>query len=190
MSKRGKTILIFSMILILAGTWTWRYITLNSYYHGLVPEEEQYREYAIGDTVPMGLFGEGYSVRVDGFRFVECDEIAPELYEMSTIGKKGYEGKFGFLDVTIFNDDSEGGVLLTDLLLHGTDTTFPVEWALLKGLNPELGDSYGVKLDKGSGHSFVIPFGFLKVQFPTSWNRLDSRKIYLSLGDSVDVRVQ
>lgn len=190
MSRRGRTVLIFSLILIAAGAWTWRYITLNSYYHGLVPDEEQYREYAIGNIVPMGLYGEGYSLRVDGFRFVERDGLAPELLEVSGLGKTGYEGKFGLLDVTIFNVDSEDGVLLTDLLLHGSDTILPVDWGLLRGLNPELGDSYGVKLAKGAEHSFVIPFDFLKTQFPTSWTRLSTRKIYLSLGAHADIRAQ
>lgn len=189
MKNRGK-ILILAAVALAAGLWTWRFISLNSYYHGLVGDMGEDRVYAVGNTVPMD-YAEGYSLRADGFEIVGFEDIDPDLFAETYAARSGAEGKLGLLSVTLFNIDSEKEKFnLPDLRLRGEDTIFNVEEGLLKGLNPSLEGHTSTTLRKGESCSFVLPYILYKAQFPFSWTHLDRCSLYLNVTINSDIRLQ
>lgn len=185
MKKRGW--LIVTLAALAAGLWSWRYVTLNEYYHGLAGALPDYTLYEMGDTVPLTYdFYEGYSVRVDGFEIVEIGEIDPELFAGTYMGKVGFEGKIGLVTVTVTNDGSDRAMDLSRLAMRGDDTLFFPDSVLLPGLNDGMGGS-AVYPGKGESVTRVVPYFMNKQQFPTRWKRLEEGPFYLIVDEFTDI---
>ena len=192
MRTRTKMLLIAAALLIIAGLWTWRFVTLNAYYHGLAGDQSEDKEYAMGDIVPMEYAGRpsGYSIRVDSFELAEYEDIDPDIFAETYAARNGIEGKIALLHITLFNIESEGVFGLESLRLRGDDTVITVESVLLKGLNPSLNGQTDVSLSKGDSTSFVVPLLIYKAQIPAAWNRLDRYSLYMIVTTNSDIRLQ
>ncbi len=188
MKKRTRNLLIAAAVLIVAGLWIWRFVTINNYYHGLAGEQEEDVVYSMGDIVPTKT--DGYSIRVDSLEFLEYEDVDPELFEQTYAYRYNLEGKYALLHITLFNVDSDKNQMdLSSLKMRGEDTIFTEESVLLTGLNSSLKGGYAT-LDKGESASFVIPFDVFKEQLPTAWKHLSRYSMYLNLSIHSDIRVQ
>ncbi len=192
LSKKRRFPVALVAVLVAAGLWTWRFIAVNAYYHGLVDDDEVRKNevYAVGDTVASVGVAPSYSIRVDDFEFVEYEDLDVDPELISAVRGR-YEGKVGCLYITIFkNDSSREGFPLVDFELHGVDFKLYVSRDLLWALNPELEEHQGIILSQGDSRSFVVPFPIQKALLPTRWSRLDKIPLYLTVSSYKDIRLQ
>ena len=181
---KKKNIAVLILALLLATGWTWRYVTMNTYYDSFVTTQKE--TYRIGDVVRIedDLGGwtsslNGYSLRVDKFEvqdfdtYVESIDFEPDEYYIP--GER-----VALLHITLFNEDSDAeGVMLTDFQLRGVDTIIYLDWDLLTAANPVLGDNYGIKLSPGTQCSIVLPHKLQKEYFGSwTWNHFEDYKLY------------
>ena len=108
---KKKYIIVLTLALLLIAGWTWRYVTMNTYFDSLVITEKE--TYQIGDVVPFeDDLGEwttslnGYSLRVDKFEVQDFDTYAESIDfkpdEYYTPGEKVV-----LLYITLFNENSD-----------------------------------------------------------------------------------
>lgn len=196
MSKRRKCVLMTVAVLLIAGVWTWRYMSLNSFYHNL--HQEVRYTYSAGEIVPLEVtaMDEGYSIRVDGFKILDVAQIC-STFSLSEHDVTTTADKIAVVYATLFNTNSQlPGVNLIDFNLHGIDNYATVDWELVSLMNPVLKDTgnYGISLSPGTEYSVVIPFELFEQYFGAdTWKNLDSYPFYLcrSTPDGeTDVRCQ
>lgn len=182
MSKRRKCVLITVAVLFIAGVWTWRYVSLNSFYHNL--EQKVRYTYTAGEIAPLEVnaMDEGYSIRVDGFAILDIPQIC-STFSLSEHDVTTTADQIAVVYATLFNDNSQlPGVNLIDFNLHGIDNYATVDWELVPLINPVLKDTgnYGISLSSGTEYSVVIPFDLFKRYFGAdTWKHLDSYPFYL-----------
>lgn len=196
MSKRRKCVLMTVAVLLIAGVWTWRYMSLNSFYHNL--HQEARYTYSAGEIAPLEVtaMDEGYSIRVDGFKILDVAQIC-STFSLSEHDVTTTADKIAVVYATLFNTNSQlPGVNLIDFNLHGIDNYATVDWELVSLMNPVLKDTgnYGISLSPGTEYSVVIPFELFEQYFGAdTWKNLDSYPFYLcrSTPDGeTDVRCQ
>lgn len=182
MSKRRKCVLITAALFLIAGVWTWRYMSLNSFYHTLY-QKVRYT-YAAGDIAPLETTAadEGYHIRVDGFAIMDISQLC-STFSLSENDVTTSADKIAVVYATLFNANSQSpGVSLIDFNLHGIDNYATVAWDLVALTNPVLQDTgnYGISLSPGTEYSVVIPFDLFQLYFGAdTWNNLDAYEFYL-----------
>ena len=108
---KKKYIIVLSLVLLLIAGWTWRYVTMNTYFDSLVITEKE--TYQIGDVVSFEEdIGEwktnlnGYSLRVDDFEVMDFENYADSIdFEPDEYYYAGE--KVAIINVTLYNDNSE-----------------------------------------------------------------------------------
>lgn len=182
MSKRCKWILMTVAVLLIAGVWTWRYVSLNSFYHNLYQKVKY--TYSAGEIAPLEAnnMDGGYSIRVDGFAILDVPQIC-STFSLSEHDVTTTADKIAVVYATLFNTNSQlPGVNLIDFNLHGIDNYATVDWELVPLINPVLKDTgnYGISLSPGTEYSVVIPFELFEQYFGAdTWKNLDSYPFYL-----------
>lgn len=184
---KKKYIIVLSLALLLIAGWTWRYVTMNTYFDSLVITEKE--TYQIGDVVPFeDDLGEwttslnGYSLRVDKFEVQDFDTYAESIDfkpdEYYTPGER-----VALLYITLFNENSDAeGVMLTDFNLRGVDTIIYLDWDMLLAANPVLGGNYGIQLLHGTEYSAVLPYKVQEDYFTSwTWNHFDDYDLFFRL---------
>ncbi len=187
MKKRYRVILALAAILVAAGLWTWRFITMNAHYHEISNEDgAEDVVYEIGDTIE---YGPAFSLRVDDFEIVENRDLKadPELISKLTEGDK-----VGCVYITVYkNDDSDTPLSVTDFTIHGTDFRGSTYWDLLFDMNPGLPKNVSrVLMEKGESHSFVLPFPLERALLTSRFDRVDKLPLYLIISRHEDIRLQ
>lgn len=182
MSKRRKCVLIIVAALLIAGVWTWRYVSLNSFYRSLY-QEVRYT-YSAGEITSLEAndMDGGYSIRVDGFAIMDIPQLC-STFSLSENDVTTTADKIAVVYATLYNANSQlPGVNLIDFNLHGIDNYATVDWELVPLINPVLKDTgnYGISLSPGTEYSIVIPFDLFEQYFGAdTWKNLDSYPFYL-----------
>lgn len=114
---------LMAVLLVCSAFWTWRYVEVNAYYNHEYPECRE-ESFSIGDEVTLIADRiddmtnvEGYSIRVDQFEILTQEEVKLRCPESQKIVWQD-DDKFALVSVTLSNTDSNGGIMLTDFLLH------------------------------------------------------------------------
>lgn len=182
MSKRRKWILMTVAVLLIAGVWTWRYVSLNSFYHNLYQKVKY--TYPAGEIAPLEAnnMDGGYSIRVDGFSIMDIPQLR-SAFSLSENDVTTTADKIAVVYATLYNANSQlPGVNLIDFNLHGIDNYATVDWGLVPLINPVLKDTgnYGISLSPGTEYSVVIPFELFEQYFGAdTWKKLESYQFYL-----------
>lgn len=184
---KKKYIIVLTLALLLVAGWTWRYVTMNTYFDSLVITEKE--AYQIGDVVPFeDDLGEwttslnGYSLRVDKFEVQDFDTYAESIDFKPDEYYTPCE-RVALLYITLFNENSNAeGVMLTDFNLRGVDTIIYLDWDMLLAANPVLGENYGIQLLHGTEYSVVLPYKVQEDYFTTwTWNHFDDYDLFFRL---------
>lgn len=195
--KKRRVILFCAAAILLAGGWSWRYVSLNEYYNALSQETREV--FALGDVVPFGedymtkgVSADGYSLRADRFEIVDYADYAAGL---GVEQEDGAPEKLALVYITLFNEDNDGGgIALTAFQLHGMDNYVGLSWDMLTAANPELGDNYGIALSPGTEYELVIPFELDSALFGAdTWRHLEDYTFYFQITaypTEKDIRVQ
>lgn len=174
MSKRWRLVLIVTAFALLAGAWTWRYITLNRYYDDL--DNADYKLYQTGEIVPFEDDGNdsdtdlnGYWVRVNGYEIQEDDT--------------GNSDKLILVHITLGNDFCDTTPLsLIDFKLRGTDMRLNMDWKLLTRNNSCLGGYTNIALLAGTEQELVLPYMLRREDFSAStWRALEDYSLFLQV---------
>lgn len=163
---------------IAAGLWFWRYTTMNAWYDSFSNVTDVL--YQTGEIV---AFGEnmtsdkntldGYAIRVDGMKIMETDEFM-ELYGVEKGAFASLPERMALVSITLFNEDSDEDVLLTEFVLHGTDNYVGMLWGLIGKVNPELQGYYAVRLAHGQEYELVLPYLIFRDYFGSdTWQHMD-----------------
>lgn len=189
LKKHRRTIAASAIIAVVAALWTWRYVTLNNYYHSLVPADYgRYTEHQIGEAVRVA---DGLTLRVDSFELADPEDFDRELYEDTFLGKEGIEGKIALVGVTVSNSgEKDADYSLTRPTIYFDDLQVPSEMRMLLRLNTDLGRSTSVTVPAGESLSFTLPFQILKGNIIFGWDRLERLHLYLDLTPHDGVRLQ
>lgn len=182
MSKRRKCVLMTVAVLLIAGVWTWRYVSLNSFYHNLY-QKVKYTYFA-GEIAPLEAnnMDGGYSIRVDGFSIMDIPQLR-SAFSLSENDVTTNADKIAVVYASLYNANSQlPGLNLIDFNLHGIDNYATVDWELVPLINPVLKDTgnYGISLSPGTEYSVVIPFALYERYFGAdTWKKLESYQFYL-----------
>ena len=187
MKKKCKRALLIMIVALLAVAWVWRYYTLNDYYSSRSSRHQEF--FSSGDMVPFGtdyiaqsVYAEGYTLRVDDFEIVDFDEYITNLgldIERDTFDPE----KLALVYITLRNENSEAqGVMLTELELHGLDSTVGMNWSLLLSVNPVLDGNYGISLRQGSEYSLILPYNLQEEYFGyDTWRQIHEYSFWLQI---------
>ncbi len=164
--KRGiKWGLILLSLAVLAGLWTWRYVTMNAWYDSFAQDEEvEYHQMAerlaFGkNRLSSGKTADGYFIRVNSFEIVNYQDFMADWTPPEDFEPLFRPDKLALVRITLFNEDSDAeGVMLTELGLHGDDAYAGMDSNLLTALNPVLEGAYGICLPKGTEYDLVLPY--------------------------------
>ena len=125
----------------------------------------------------------GYQLCVHSYEIMDYDEylkahnIDPSVLPHYTQN----EQKVAVLRITLSNIDSDAeGIMLTELHLHGIDSSFIIDRGLLSVLNPVLENQPGVHLAPGSSREFMLPFNMPRSLLQRSWSDLTHYQLYLT----------
>lgn len=186
MKKRTHLLLILTNLGLLTAAWTWRYVTMNRYYDSL--DNSNYRLYTAGEEVPFEDDGNdfytdlnGYYIRVDGYRVVDYSTYLAE--NNISIDNETPPEKLALVQITLINKTCEANpIMLTNMLLHSTDTVIPMDWDVLVKANSILKGNTGISLSRGTECQLILPYQLSKSQFEGStWRRIEDRKVYLQV---------
>lgn len=197
MTKKLRGILACIAVILLAAGWSWRYISLNSYYDSLSHPEKMV--YKMGEIVPFGadymykgVSAAGYSVRVDGFEIADYETYAEGL-DLDP----AYSGpeKLALVYITLFNESSDAeGVMLTEFQLHGIDNYVGLSRDMLLAANPVLEGNYGIHLSPDTEYGLVIPFELYSELFGgDTWRHIENYEFFFhvtSYPTEKDIQVQ
>lgn len=185
--KKSFYWLLFIPVLLLAGGWTWRYISLNQYYEGISDSTQVV--YSIGESVQFGedyidykLTADGYSIRIDDFVIVNADKLS-DMVEIDTTQLESVPDRIALVSITVMNEGSTAvGVPLTELELYGVDEWLFAEYELLDLMNPVLEGNSGISLADGTSYQVVLPYGLYENRFSNySWNHMDHYELFLQV---------
>lgn len=185
MKKKTKALIICAVLILLAGLWTWRYVTMNAYYSAQSGSSREI--YESGEIIPFGADyidvntqANGYSIRVDKFEILN---LADFLSSASIPAEQVYTNpdKVAAVYITLFNDHSTApGIMLTDLDLHGVDNYANIDRELLAAANPVLQGNYGISLSPETEYSVVLPFALYEQYFGAdTWRNMDRYSWFL-----------
>lgn len=180
------------LFIALALIWVfvvWRYVVVNEYYNQEYPEypEEifsQGEEVAIyANPIDGNTNIDGYSIQVDQLEIITQEELKRRWPEYQLIDKMARD-KFALVSVTLGNSFSDGGIMLTDMLLHTQDTPLTMNWELLLMANPILAGNYGIILPHEAQCQLVLPFTLNASLFRSaSWKNLNQCQFYLRVNE-------
>ena len=163
MKKWVRWTIVLSVVALLAGAWTWRYVTMNRYYDDL--DNSGYALYHIGDVVPFGIDGNDKSTDLNGYHFrVDGYEILPYQTYLDKIGaelplRPDDPDRLVLVYATLINEDCAPNlVMLPPLTLRGVDSAFMMDMDVLRAANPWLGSNAGLALDPGTEQALVLPY--------------------------------
>lgn len=184
MRKRKKVVLALVAIFLL---WGIRVYTVNrSYDIDRIPTEN----FSIGEWVPYNneySYGEmvsGYSICVNSFNIIQCDEFLAEFGKNRddfTVGE-GFGEKVGIVSATVLNVSNQTGqsVNLGEMKLYGKDFYSIQFIELFEISNPDLNGSLGVILEPGESKDVQLVFSFRKEDFSLlSWKKLEKLNLKL-----------
>lgn len=188
--------IVWVVIFVLAGLWCWRYVWLNQYWKSMAAP--QYKiEFEIGDVVPIGpdlldKYGDltGYSIRVNDFMIVDPKELM-ESFDLTWEEARDDSGrkrqKIALVYITLFNKDCDAdGIMLTNIPVHGIDSTYQVDWPLLQNekINPILEGYTGIHLPHNSECELILPYTIQPWVLAGDWNHIDQYNFYLHITGS------
>lgn len=178
MKKWLRPVLILIVFALLAGAWTWRYVTLNKYYDDL--DNSDYKLYQSGENVPFEDDGNdtdtdlnGYWVRVDGYEIQEDDT--------------GNSDKLILVHITLSNESCDPNpISLIDFKLRGTDTQLNMDWDILIRENPCLGGYTSIALNAGTEQKLVLPYMLRREDFADStWEAIEDYPLFLQVASGL-----
>ncbi len=181
--KRGiKWGLIILAVAVLAGLWTWRYVTMNAWYDSFSKSEgveyhQMAERLAFGENrLSSGETADGYFIKVNSFEIVDYRDFLADWTPPEDFEPLFRPDKLALVRVTLYNEDSDAvGVLLTSLGLHGDDAYAGMDWDLLTALNPVLEGAYGICLPKGAEYDLVLPYGLFSDNFSGwTWRHIET----------------
>lgn len=183
MKKKHIAVLMVTLLLIVG--WTFRYVTINTYYDALATNFKNI--YMIGDVVPfendmgeMRVNLNGYAVKVEHFEILNTEEYVQSLNleadEYCSLGEKT-----ALVYITLFNQNSDAqGVMLTDFSLRGIDNIVSMDRDLLTASNPVLQGNYGISLSPGTSYNLILPYTLQEEYFSRwTWNNIEKYDMYL-----------
>lgn len=185
--KRRKLLLILLTILILAGAWTVRYLSLNRFYTQMDNTTETI--YSLGEEIPFGnasieynLYADGYQIRVDSFEIVDCAAFCASMdTEICLTGRT--PDKLALVTITLTNTGSTAeGVPLIEFDLFGIDEPLFMDYDILDLLNPVLQGNVGVRLAENTSYQFVLPYDLCQTDFSAeTWRNIDRYELFLQI---------
>lgn len=189
--KKYKRVIIAVVIALLAGAWTWRYVTLNAYYDSF--ENTDTKTYQAGELVPFEDDGldlytnlDGYYVRVNRFEIKDYDAYLNEAgFDIKR--QQDEPDKIALAYVTLMNKSCEPNrVSVGEFQLHGVDSTTTLDRDILLAANPILKGSTGIGVATGHECELVLPYQLEKKQFGIfTWWNLDDYKFYLKVTNAL-----
>lgn len=184
---KKKHIAVLMVILLLVVGWTFRYVTMNTYYDSLTTNSKEI--YMIGDVVPfeddmgeMWVNLNGYTVKVERFEILNTEayiqSLNLEANEYLSLGEK-----VALVYITLSNENSDAeGVMLTDFSLRGIDNIVNMDWDLLAASNPVLQGNFGISLSPGTDYNLILPYTLQEEYFSTwTWNHIENYNMYLRM---------
>lgn len=194
MRRKTKCVIIVAVVVLLAATWTWRYVALNRLF------KENYlsypAEYAMGEEVKYGenriFYGccsVGYSITVQNRELLSFEKYA----EKYGFAPTAYEERFGpgttpdaVVEVTavISNVDDTSGesfVSLRDFKIHGVSWDFPIDDTLFLNSNPNWDPTVlDLYLEEGEEVTVRLPFSMNMDVMPERMkNHIDTTDMWL-----------
>ncbi len=172
MFKKKKTIFICALALILAGLWTFRYVTLNQKY-----PQPNCETYSVSQPVSLGNF----EVSVSDSYFLDS-ETAKEVL-LAEFGA-GYDARCIVLDFSVTNtSDSPQSIELGVFQLQSGTWNNGVNFIAYRDINSDVNDgSLNLQIEPGETYQVKLPFSMIDDSFfPDDWNRVEERQYELVL---------
>lgn len=186
MKKWLRLSAILLTVALLAGAWTWRYITLNQYYDDL--DNSGYKLYQTGEKVPFEDDGydkdtdlNGYFIRLDGYEIRDYQEYLQS--EGVALNEENPAEKLALIHITLINESCDPNpVALSKLTLRGEDMLLNMNVDLLPKVNDVLGGYTAIALNPGTECQIVLPYDLYSNRFEAgTWNLLEEYPLYLKI---------
>ena len=188
--KRTVLILLLVAALLLAGSWMWRYTTLNWYYESINSNTQII--YSIGENIPFGqdyidyqLVANGYSVCIEHFDIIDANDLFNSV-GIDPTQLESVPDRIALVSLTVMNDGStDEGVPLEELELFGIDEWMFLEYELLDLMNPGLEGNSGISLADGTNHHVILPYGLYKNRFSNhTWTHMDKYRFFFATNNA------
>lgn len=178
MKKSIKAILLCTAAFLLAGLWTWRYITLNQYFQSL--SKNRIEEYTLGETVEFGtdliadgVSAEGCTIQAERFEIVDYEPYLEGIgYTDDIAGRK--PEKLVLVTIVLTCGDKPADIFLPEFRLHGVDTVVTMNDRLIAPVNGFPDYVNAIYLEPEKSYRLTLPYPLHSYLFGgDTWRNLD-----------------